>query len=60
MAQVLYISVITGQSPSDIGLNKLLILIPLWHSLAVNLGVPFDQVQAYDTKPLGGLLALRY
>ena len=52
--------IITGLSPSDVGLNKVLIVAPVWHSLVINLGVPLGQVQALRSDSLGGLLALQY
>ena len=54
------VCVITGLSPSDVGLNGVLSDFPVWHFLAVSLGVPVIQVEAYRYDPLGGLLALQY
>ena len=48
-------------APSDVGLQGVLDKVPVWHSLAIRLGVPIEQVEAWDSnKPLGGLLALGY
>ena len=46
--------------PSDVGLQGVLNKVPVWYSLAISLGVPIKQVQAWEPKPLGGLLALGY
>ena len=46
--------------PSDVGLQGVLNKVPVWQSLAISLGVPMKQVEAWESKPLGGLLALGY
>ena len=48
------------KTPSDAGLQGVLDKFPDWYSLAIRLGVPIAQVQAWESKPLGGLLALGY
>ena len=51
----------TDDKPSDSGLLGVLEHVPVWYKLAVKLGVPIDQVDAYQSHPaMGGLLALRY
>ena len=57
---LLLFCIVLDLSPSDIGLSRTLEGIPLWHRLAVNLGVPFDQVKACRCDPLGDLSALKY
>ena len=49
-----------GKKPSDVGLQGVLDKVAVWHSLAISLGVPIEQVEAWESKSLGGLLALRY
>ena len=46
--------------PSDVGLQGVLNKSPVWYFLAISLGVPFEQVLAWESEPLGGLLALWY
>ena len=46
--------------PSDVGLQGVLNKVPVWYSLATSLGVSIKQVEAWESKPLGGLLALGY
>ena len=51
----------TDDKPSDSGLLGVLEHVPVWYNLAVKLGVPIDQVNAYRLDPaMGGLLALQY
>ena len=51
----------TDDKPSDSGLSGVLAHVPVWYKLAVELGVPIDQVTAYQLDlAMGGLLALRY
>ena len=51
----------TDDKPTDPGLQGVLAHVPVWYNLAVELGVPIDQVTAYQSHPtMGGLLALRY
>ena len=51
----------TDDKPSDSGLLGVLAHVPVWYDLAVELGVPIDQINAYQSHPaMGGLLALRY
>ena len=52
-------SILTGLTPSDVGLSKILLDQPVWQYLAIGLGVPVNHVQAYRADPLGGLLALK-
>ena len=61
LVDLLLVFIVLDLSPSDIGLSMTLEAIPLWHNLAVNLGVPIDQVRAFQSDPLmGPLLALKY
>ena len=48
------------KTPSDAGLQGVLDKVPHWYSLAIHLGVPIARVEAWESKPLGGLLALGY
>ena len=52
---------IIGKIPSDTGLQGVLDKVPVWHSLAISLGVPVDEVQSLRSdQSLGGILALQY
>ena len=49
------------KTPSDVGLQGVLNKVPVWHSLAISLGVPVNEVQSLRSdQSLGGILALRY
>ena len=50
----------TDLTPSDVGLNQVLLQISSWEGLAVCLEVPVHVVQSYQSDPLGGLIALQY
>ena len=54
------LSFYTELTPSDVGLQGILSIAPLWHELAVSLGVPFMTVQANESTPLGGMVCLSY
>ena len=54
------LSFYTELTPSDAGLQGILSIAPLWHELAVSLGVPFMTVQANESTPLGGMVCLSY
>ena len=55
-----FLSFYTELTPSDAGLQGILSIAPLWHELAVSLGVPFMTVQANESTPLGGMVCLSY
>ena len=54
------LSFYTELKPSDAGLQGILSIAPLWHELAVSLGVPFLTVKANMQSPLGGMECLSY
>ena len=54
------LSFYTELTPSDVGLQGILSIAPLWHELAVSLGVPFLTVKANMQSPLGGMECLSY
>jgi ankyrin repeat protein len=53
-------NILQGGKPSDVDLANILSLVPLWHNLAVRLGVPINQVNALQYQRMGGLLALQH
>ena len=57
----LFVQSFPDKCPSDVGVLGILKHIPLWYELAVSLGVPIAQVNAYrlDSK-MGGEKALLY
>ena len=53
----------TDMSPSDIGLQGILEVCPLWDKYAISLGLSIDRVKYYleqQQEALRGLLALQY
>ena len=53
----------TDMSPSDIGLQGILEVCPLWDRYAISLGLSIDRVKYYleqQQEALRGLLALKY
>ena len=50
--------VYTDLTPSDVGLQGILSIAPLWYELAVSLGVPFMTIKANSSTPLGGMMCL--
>ena len=53
----------TDMSPSDIGLQGILKMCPLWYDYAISLGLSADMMKYYVEQPqeaLRGLLALKY
>ena len=49
--------------PSDIGLQGVLDMCPVWERISIRLGLPIDKVEYYRGLPqrtIGGLLALKY
>ena len=57
----LFIQSFPDKCPSDVGVLGILKHIPQWYDLAVKLGVPIAQVEAYKSNPTtGGNQALSY
>ena len=57
----LFLQSFTDKCPSDVGVLGILEHIPLWYDLAVKLGVPIAQVEAYRLdSAMGGIHALSY
>ena len=52
--------VYSDKKPSDAALNGILRISPDWTSWIVDLGVPIDRAVAFQSTPMGGLLALQY
>ena len=50
----------SDKTPSDVALNGILRICPDWTSWVVDLGVPIDEALAFQSNPMGGLLALQY
>ena len=50
----------TELTPSDVGLQGILSIAPLWRQLAISLGVPLMTVQANELTTLGGIVCLSY
>ena len=55
----LFVQSFPDKCPSDVGVLGILKHIPLWYKLAVSLGVPIAQVNAYRLDPeMGGGMSL--
>ena len=50
----------SDKKPSDAALNGILRISPDWASWIVDLGVPIAEALAFQSNPMGGLLAFQY